>query len=42
VPFRRDVVVSSGRVVVRVDLTTGSLTILSTSGHVEDVCQTLA
>lgn len=36
------VIVSSGRVVVRVDLTTGTLTILSTSGHVEDVCQTLA
>lgn len=36
------VIVSSGRTVVRVDTTTGTLTILSTSGHVEDVCQTLA
>jgi hypothetical protein len=36
------VIVSSGRLVVRVDTTTGSLTVLSTSGHVEDVCQTLA
>jgi hypothetical protein len=36
------VIISAGRTVVRVDLTTGGFTILSTSGHVEDVCQTLA
>ena len=36
------VIVTSGRVVVRADTTTGGFTVLSTSGHVEDVCQTLA
>jgi hypothetical protein len=36
------VIVTSGRLVVRVDTTTGGLTVLSTTGHVEDVCQTLA
>jgi hypothetical protein len=36
------VIVSSGRLVVRVDLTTGSFTVVSSRGEVEDVCQTLA
>ena len=36
------VIVTSGRLVVRVDLTTGNFNVLSTRGHVEDVCQTLA